>query len=178
MPASLRGCNMAILVVLMGFAVAVFSYAQSFPGASNFRSGNWIPGPGFFPQLLAIVLFLAAGIELVRARRKRSAADDVDGGEGPPKGKTFSGWISDWGTQNAIIILAMMFAFPFLVERVGFAIMGFLVVFVITWRLKAGLLRSVLFSAVAVVLTIFFFRYVFYMDLPIGIWSPTQYFGY
>ncbi|MDR1533650.1 MAG: tripartite tricarboxylate transporter TctB family protein [Planctomycetota bacterium] len=174
---------MAILVVLMAFAAAIFSYASFFPGASNFRSGNWIPGPAFFPQLLAAVMFLAAGFELIKAIRGKAASPApgaADGGRDiePAKAGTFSGWMTDWGTQNAIIILALMFAFPFLLERVGFALMGFLVVFVITWRLKAGLVKSVLFSAVAVTLTMFFFKYVFYMDFPFGIWSPTQYFEY
>ena len=175
---------MAVMIFLMGVGVAVFLYSLTFPGASNLRSGNWIPGPGFFPQLLAIILFLAAAIELVKAILKRrstrpsSASEELAEGEGeaPAKPKTFSEWISDWGTHNAIMILVLMFTFPFLLEPVGFAIMGFVVVFVITWRLKAGLVKSALFSVVVVFATMFFFRYVFYMDMPYGIWSPTQYF--
>ena len=55
------GLRMSLLIVVMGLAAAAFLYALGFPGADNFRSGNWVPGPAFFPQLLAIVLFVAAG---------------------------------------------------------------------------------------------------------------------
>lgn len=171
---------MAILTFFLVCAIAVFAYAGTFPTADHFRSGNWVPGPGFFPRLLAIVLFAASGIELLRAWRQRAAAarekTSAAGQTAEPEPRTppsIRERLADWGVQNVFMILILLFSFPFLLERVGFAIMGFLTVFLITWRLKAGLARSALFAAVAVTLTMYFFRYVFFMDLPPGLWSPT-----
>lgn len=172
---------MAILTFFLLFAIAVFSYAGTFPTADHFRSGNWVPGPAFFPQLLAIILFAASAVELLRTwRKKRNASGTAaqpaaSEATAPASQKpwSFREWIGDWGVQNVFIILLLLFAFPFLLERVGFALMGFLTVFIITWRLKAGAVRSALFAAVAVTLTMYFFKYVFFMDLPPGLWSPT-----
>ena len=169
---------MVIMIVIIGLGVMVFGYSLTFPGADHFRSGNWVPGPAFFPRLLAVIIVLAAVIELIKEIRKRNHPElKIDPATGeeilPSPKKSFKEWISDRGTHNAIIMLGIMFALPFLLEPVGFAIMGFMIVFVITWRLRAGVLKSAIFAAVSVILTMFFFKYVFYTDLPPGVWSPT-----
>ncbi|MCL1999831.1 MAG: tripartite tricarboxylate transporter TctB family protein [Planctomycetes bacterium] len=172
---------MAIMMVIIGLGAAVFGYSLTFPGADHFRSGNWVPGPAFFPRLLTVLLILVTGVELVREIRKRtlrkSEAASAAGGAFPPAAKnSFREWARDWGTQNALILLALMFAFPLLLDSIGFAILGFVMVFTIAWRLKAGALKSAVFAAFTVTLTMFFFKYVFYLDFPPGLWSPTMMF--
>ncbi|MDR2390179.1 MAG: hypothetical protein LBE84_00655, partial [Planctomycetota bacterium] len=109
--------------------------------------------------------------------RKRAIPGGRDAG-GKPAASVFGIWLSDWGTHNALILLAILFAYPFLLEPIGFAIMGFLAVFVITWRLRAGLAKSAAFALISVTATMFFFKYAFFIDLPPGLWSPTASFGF
>jgi hypothetical protein len=154
----------------MILSASVFFYALRFPGANNFRGGNVVPGPAFFPQLLAIVIFAAAAAEMLAEVKKRRRSDPNL--PSPPK-RGLAEWLRDRGTHNAAIVLTLMFAFPFLIEPIGFAVMGALAVFVVTWRLRAGVFKSAIFAVVSTILTIYFFKYVFYIDFPPGIWSPT-----
>lgn len=167
---------MKTLIAIMVVAAGGFFYSFTFPVTDNFRSGNWVPGPAFFPRVMTIVIFLASGVELAKLFIKKrqlvsesSAALEESAGEADcGKGSVFS----DWGTQNAIIIIALLLLYPFLLEYIGFAILGFSTTFVIALRLKAGLLKSAVFSACAVLLTILFFQKVFSLQLPVGLWSP------
>lgn len=160
---------MKLFVSLMLLALFVFAEASSFPDASNYRSGNFVPGPAFFPQLLAVVLFLASGVELYLDARKGKPAAEPEAATAPePKEPLWN-----WGTQNMVIIVGLLALFPFFLESVGFAIMGFVLTAVVTWRLKAPPVKCVVFSAALVFVVMFFFKHAFFLQLPAGIWSPV-----
>jgi hypothetical protein len=156
---------MKALLFFMALAVGAFWHAAGFPDSSNYRSGNFVPGPAFFPQLLSIVLFLACGIEALRDwrnRKKEEAKPPVRAG----------GLFRDWGLQNMFIIAAFILVFALFIEDIGFAIPAFAMTFVVVWRLKAGLVKSAAFSVAGVYLVMLFFHRVFAMYFPEGWWSP------
>lgn len=161
---------MKLFISLMLLALFVFVEASSFPDASNYRSGNFVPGPAFFPQLLAVVLFLASGVELCLDARKRKQAAEA---AGPAEATEQKEPLWNWGTQNMAIIIGLLALFPFFLESVGFAIMGFVLTAVVTWRLKASPVKCIAFSAALVFVVMFFFKHAFFLQLPVGIWSPV-----
>jgi len=144
-------------VVGAGFAAAG---ALILAGALNYPTlDGGHPGPSLFPRILGGLMSVFGGLLSVQGLWARDVSDDVD----------------LWRLHrnpafvNALFVLAGVLAYIFLVERVGFLLMGALVIFVIMWRLRVPLLKAFLVAVIFNALVHFLFVKVMRVPLPLGL---------
>jgi len=73
------------------------------------------------------------------------------------------------GFVNALFVLGGVLAYLLLVERLGFLIMGAVVIFVLMWRLEVRPLRALVVAIVFNTLVHFLFAKILRVPLPLGI---------
>lgn len=142
-------------VVGAGFIAAgalIFSGTLGYP---TLEAGH--PGPSLFPRLLAGLMAVFGGLLSLQGLRARDVTDEVD-------------WLRlhrNPGFLNALVILAGVLTYIFLVERVGFLLMGALIVFIIMWRLQVRLWVA---AAVAIVFnTAVYFLFAKILRVPLSL---------
>ena len=144
-------------VVGAGFVAAgalIFTGTLGYP---TLEAGH--PGPSLFPRLLAGLMAAFGGLLTVQGLRARDVTDEVV-------------WLQlhrNPSFINAIFILAGVLAYIFLVERVGFLLMGALVIFVIMWRLQVRLLTAAVVAIVFNATVYFLFAKILRVPLSLGI---------
>ena len=140
-----------------GFAVAgalIFTGTLGYP---TLEAGH--PGPSLFPRLLAGLMAIFGGVVSVQGLRARDVTDEV-------------AWLRlhrNPGFINAMVILAGVLAYIFLVERVGFLLMGALIIFVIMWRLQVRLLTAAVVAIAFNTLVYFLFAKILRVPLSLGL---------
>ena len=140
-------------ILLLLFSATVIAISMTFPGAVS--GGRWIPGPGFFPILLAVVIAVCS-VFLVK-----------DG---------LSGWKKDegnsiswgWGTLNVPIIIFSLVVYAVMMQWLGYILSTLIFSILLMVRMKAGWFRSSLVSACVVLFIFVIFSRVFKIQLPIG----------
>jgi putative tricarboxylic transport membrane protein len=70
---------------------------------------------------------------------------------------------------NALVVLAGVLAYIFLVEHLGFLIMGALVIFTLMWRLQVRPVKAAVVAIVFNTIVHFLFAKVLRVPLPLGI---------
>jgi putative tricarboxylic transport membrane protein len=144
-------------VVGAGFVAAgalVFAGTLHYP---TLEGGH--PGPSLFPRILATLMVAFGGVLGLQGVRARDVTDEV-------------AWLQlhrNPAFINALVVLAGVLAYIFFVERVGFLIMGALVIFVIMWRLQVPVLKAVLVAILFNTAVHFLFAKILRVPLPLGI---------
>jgi putative tricarboxylic transport membrane protein len=144
-------------VVGAGFVAAGALVVAGTLGYPTLDGGH--PGPSLFPRLIGGLMAVGGGLLSVRGLRARDAMDEV----------AWTQLHRNAGFVNALFVLAGVLAYVLFVERLGFLLMGALVVFVLMWRLAVPPLKAL---AVAVVFTVavhFLFAKVLRVPLALGL---------
>jgi putative tricarboxylic transport membrane protein len=144
-------------VVGAGFVAAgalIFSGTLNYP---TLEAGH--PGPSLFPRILGCLMALFGGVLSVYGFRSRDVTDEV-------------AWLQlhrNPSFINAMVILAGVLAYIFLVDRVGFLLMGALVIFVCMWRLQVRLLTSAVVAVIFNSIVYFLFAKILRVPLSLGL---------
>jgi putative tricarboxylic transport membrane protein len=144
-------------VVGAGFVAAG---ALIFSGTLNYPTlGAGHPGPSLFPRILGGLMAFFGGVLSVHGFRSRDVTDEV-------------AWLQlhrNPSFINAMVILAGVLAYIFLVDRVGFLLMGALVIFVCMWRLQVRLRVAAVVAIVFNTLVYFLFAKILRVPLSLGL---------
>jgi len=144
-------------VVGAGFVAAgalIFSGTLGYP---TLEAGH--PGPSLFPRLLAGLMAVFGGFLSVQGIRARDVTDEV-------------AWLRlhrNPSFINAMFVLAGTLAYIFLVERMGFLLMGALISFVIMWRLQVRLLTAAVVAITFNTLAYLLFAKILRVPLSLGL---------
>jgi putative tricarboxylic transport membrane protein len=144
-------------VVGAGFVAAgalIFSGTLGYP---TLEAGH--PGPSLFPRLLGALMTVLGAMLSVQGFRARDVTDEV-------------AWLQlhrNPSFINAMVILVGVLAYIFLVERVGFLLMGALVIFVIMWRLQVRLLTAAVVAVIFNSIVYFLFAKIMRVPLSLGL---------
>ena len=123
-----------------------------------------LPGPGFFPFIIGIILIAGGIYEILNPLVKKQLIISH---------KFSWNFIKDRGKQNIIIaILAIIFYVP-IIQWLGFLLGSFLFLVLLMARLKVGWLKSIVISAILILLTAWMFEKVFLVTFPIGVFKVT-----
>lgn len=102
----------SLVMLVLSFLVCVESYRL------RLGIGGWHePGPGFFPFWGAVIMGVLSFLGYLKALRTKGA--DI----GP--------WYSREKWKKVLLILAILVAYAFVLERVGFVVSTFLLLFVL-----------------------------------------------
>lgn len=144
-------------VVGAGFVAAgalIFTATLNYP---TLEGGH--PGPSLFPRILATLMTAFGGILSIQGLRARDVSEEV-------------AWLRlhrNPSFLNALVVLAGFLAYIVLVERVGFLLMGALVLFAIMWRLQVPPLKALLVAVLFTAVVHFLFAKIMRVPLSIGI---------
>jgi putative tricarboxylic transport membrane protein len=144
-------------VVGAGFVAAgalIFAGTLNYP---TLEAGQ--PGPSLFPRILGSLMAIFGGLLSLQGLRVRDVTDEV-------------AWLrlhKNPAFINALVVLAGVLAYIFLVEHLGFLIMGALVIFTLMWRLQVRPLKAAVVAIVFNALVHFLFAKVLRVPLPLGI---------
>ena len=148
----------AAVCLLLGTAVLILT--QSFPqgAASTIR----LPGPSFFPNLLAIILIIIGIYEAVAGYLSGRNA-----GENRPVNILTS--LKDPKSVTIFIILAMLIFFIFFLKILGFFVTSFIFLFVILHRLGVTWWKDLITSLAFLLIVYIIFVEIFTTRFPSGI---------
>jgi len=138
----------------VGAGALIFAATLNFPALEG---GH--PGPSLFPRILASLMVGFGGLLSIQGMRSRDTTDEVD-------------WLRLYKNPsfiNATFVLAGVLAYIFLVEWLGFLVMGALVIFIIMWRLKVHPLKALVVAIVFNTLVHFLFAKILRVPLSLGI---------
>lgn len=144
-------------VVGAGFVAAgalIFAGTLNYP---TLEAGH--PGPSLFPRILGGLMAVFGGLVSLLGLRARDVTDEV-------------AWLrlhKNPAFINALVVLAGVLAYIFLVEHLGFLIMGALVIFTLMWRLQVRPMKAAVVAIVFNTLVHFLFAKVLRVPLPLGI---------
>lgn len=144
-------------VVGAGFVAAgalIFTATLNYP---TLEGGH--PGPSLFPRILATLMTAFGGILSIQGLRARDVSEEVAWLR-LPRNPSF---------LNALVVLAGVLAYIVLVERVGFLLMGPLVLFAIMWRLRVPPLKALLVAVLFNTVVHFLFAKILRVPLALGI---------
>ncbi len=110
------------------------------------QEGVWGPGPGLMPFLVSGILLLVSLGLLARGLRKQ--APEV----GKPAAKV------DYG--KILLVLAALFAYAFLLDRLGYVVVTFLLLGLLFWKMGTRWSYALIASAGTALLTYFLFTYL------------------
>ena len=140
-------------LILLVLSASVFWTSLSFPQAVS--AGKRIPGPGFFPILLSVLL-IPGGVHQIIAGLKTPWSEG---------GKI----VWSRGTANVPVLLALLLAYVFLMERLGYALATFLFGMLLMLRLKVPFFKALLVAVSTTLFIVLVFGRVFHIQLPPGI---------
>jgi putative tricarboxylic transport membrane protein len=144
-------------VVGAGFATAGALVIAGTLGYPSLDAGH--PGPSLFPRLLGGLMVLFGGAVGWLGLRAGDTSERVEWRE-LPRNAAF---------VNALVVLASVVLYVLLVDRLGFLIVGALVLAVVMWRLEVPFVRA-LVIAVALTLAVHaMFAKVLRVPLPLGL---------
>lgn len=117
------------------------------------------PGPSLFPRILGGLMVAFGGLVGLKGLRTGDTTQDVE-------------WLllhKNTAFINAMFVLVGVVAYILLVERVGFLLVGALLLFVIMWRLKVPTLKAAVVAVVFTGIVHFLFAKIMRVPLPMGI---------
>jgi len=117
------------------------------------------PGPSLFPRILGGLMVGFGGLVSVKGLRARDATEDVD----------LLHLYRNPSFINAMFILVGVTTYVLFVERLGFLLMGALLLFVVMWRLKVPPMRALLVAVVFNTIVHFLFAKTMRVPLPLGL---------
>jgi len=117
------------------------------------------PGPSLFPRILGGLMVAFGGLVSVKGLRAGDVSEDV-------------AWLLLYKNAafiNAMFVLAGVLAYIVFVERLGFLIMGALLLFGIMWRLKVSPVKALIVAVVFNTIVHFLFAKIMRVPLPMGL---------
>jgi len=117
------------------------------------------PGPSLFPRILGGLMAVFGGLVSLKGLRTGDATQYVE-------------WLllhKSTGFINAVFVLVGVAAYILLVEKLGFLLMGALLLFVVMWRLKVPPLKALIVAVVFNTIVHFLFAKIMRVPLPLGI---------
>jgi putative tricarboxylic transport membrane protein len=139
--------------IFIALGIFIFTQTISYPSPEK---GH--PGPGLFPNILAI-LFIGFGGSLIFKAQKLLSKDEMEVTSGPKR------------VSNALFVLGIVTVYVILVDSIGFLITSAVLLFVLMKILGVTLLRS---AAASITITLFInlmFSKILRVPLPIGIFG-------
>lgn len=139
------------IFILLG----IFIFTQTFTYPS-LEKGH--PGPGLFPNILAI-LFIAFGSVLIFKARKPSPKDagEAEVTSGPKK------------VLNAFFVLGIIAAYVALVNLIGFLMTSSVLLFLLMKKLGVTIFKSAIASIIITLFINLMFSKILRVPLPMGI---------
>jgi len=117
------------------------------------------PGPSLFPRILGGLMVAFGGLVSVKGLRARDTTEEVE-------------WLllyKNTAFINAMFVLVGVLAYILLVEKLGFLVMGALLLFVIMWRLKVSPVKALIVAVVFNTTVHFLFAKIMRVPLPLGL---------
>lgn len=134
-------------------ALGIFIFTQTIRYPSPLEKGH--PGPGLFPNLLAL-LFIGFGLALILKARKLISAE-VEMTPGPKK------------ISNVLSVLAIVAIYVGAVNFAGFLITSAVLLFLLMKKLGVTILKSAIASIVITLFVNLMFSKILRVPLPWGI---------
>lgn len=144
-----------------GFVLAgavVFVSTMRFP-----RLDGGAPGPGLFPQVVAVLMIIAGGVLAWSARPRRAP----DAGAAPPT--AVAPRVGARGVVNTLMVFAAIIAFMVVSPPVGFLITSTAILFGLMWQLGTRPARAALAAAGLTLFVYVLFGKVLRVPLPLGV---------
>ncbi len=142
-------------IVFIALGIFIFTQTVSY---HSLEKGH--PGPGLFPNLLAILFIAFGGVLVFKARKPTSLPEG--GPEIPAAPKRI---------LNSFFVLATIVIFVAAVNSVGFLITSAVLLFVLMKRLGVTILKSAIASLVITLFINLMFSKILRVPLPPGILS-------
>jgi putative tricarboxylic transport membrane protein len=117
------------------------------------------PGPSLFPRILGGLMVAFGGLVGLKGLRIGDTTQEVE-------------WLllhKSTGFINAAFVLVGVAAYILLVEKLGFLLMGALLLFAVMWRLKVRPLRALIVAVVFIAIVHFLFAKIMRVPLPLGL---------
>ncbi|RKX55123.1 MAG: hypothetical protein DRP50_03340 [Thermotoga sp.] len=147
-------------ITLIGIGILVVAVSSTFPGFVV--GGKKLPGPGFFPTILSIILMIGGIYEILISLRTKGVKKYR---------RSFVEYCKDWGNQNIFIVILSLILYVPIIKWIGFIVGTFLLSLLLTIRLKATWLRGIITSVILVIIIILIFEKIFKISLPEGIFG-------
>lgn len=144
-------------VVGAGFVVAGAAIAAGTLGYPTLDAGH--PGPSLFPRLVGGLMAAFGAVLAARGVRARDVTETVAWRE----------LHRSAGFVNALYVLGGVLAYILLVDRLGFLLMGALVLFVLMSRLQVRFWQALVVAIVFTAAVHFLFAKVLKVPLPPGL---------
>lgn len=117
------------------------------------------PGPSLFPRLLGGVMAVFGGLVAVEGLRTRDATEDV-------------AWLRLYRNSafiNAVFVLGAVVTYIVMVGRIGFLLMGTLILSVLMWRLRVRPFTALVVAIIFSNCVYFLFAKILRVPLPGGL---------
>lgn len=142
--------------ILIFISIFIFLETAKFPKYE--LRGIKLPGPTFFPNLLAVCLLIAAGYLIINSFLiKKDEKTQVR--------------YSLWGLVNMVFLMVMIIAFTYIVNYLGFLTSMFLVSFALFLKFKVNWLKALLHSTIITFFLFFIFQQLFKVPFPVNPWG-------
>jgi putative tricarboxylic transport membrane protein len=138
--------------VFIALGIFIFTQTVRYP---SLEKGH--PGPGLFPNLLAILFILFGGLLIYKALKSPSLKEREEIPPGPKK------------VSNAFFVLGIIIVFVTVFNSVGFLITSAVLLFLLMKKLGVTLLRSAIASVVITLFINLMFSKILRVPLPVGI---------
>ena len=158
-------------IVLMGFAIFVWSVASGFP--KYIVSGKQLPGPNFFPILLGIIVFIFGFYEVAGCFWQSLKEKTSKTTESPHRSVSLFRFLTEWGNMNVILFVTGIALYVPFIQWIGFGVGTFIFSTLLMVRLKAGWIKSIAISAIVVLLIMLVFEKLFRIPLSPGLFNLT-----
>ena len=138
-------------------ALGIFILTQTFSYPS-LEKGH--PGPGLFPNLLALLFIIFSGVLILKARRPSPQTEEIS--------ETSSG---SRKVSNAFFVLGVVALFVAIVNSVGFLVTSGVLLFVLMKKLGVSILKSAIATVLVTLFINLMFSKILRVPLPLGIFG-------
>ncbi len=147
-----------IICILLGAIVLVLT--RTFPKGA--ASSMQLSGPGFFPNVLAIILLFIGFYQIFLGMKCKATENDY----------TVSQLVIDLKKPQAttvLILIGMLIFFVIFLKILGFFTTSFVFLYVVLWRFKTKWWKNMLISFIFLAIIYIVFVQIFTTRLPSGI---------
>ena len=138
--------------IFIALGIFIFTQTVFYP---SLEKGH--PGPGLFPNLLAILFIIFGGVLILKAKRPAAAEGEE---AAPPTHKKVA---------NAFFVLGIIIVYVAVVDKAGFLVTSAVLLFVLMKKLGAPVLRSAIASVCITLFINIMFLKILRVPLPPGI---------
>lgn len=147
-----RKAKITFGLLLILISIVVIAMSSTFPEAV--AAGKRIPGPGFFPTLISIVLIIGGIYQVIEGvKTKDNDSRKLE---------------CNWGTVNIALIVISLIAYSIIMQWLGYALSTLIFSVPLMVRLKTGKMKAVFYSIFVTAFIVLIFGQVFKIQLPMG----------